>query len=167
LHIPKEVQTMPADRIEREILIEAPVDVVWGVVTEPDHIKQWFTDATELDLRPGGAGTLFWDEKATCAESATAHLRVEAVEPPHRFAFRWDFPQDAEPGPDNSLLVEFTLVAEGDSTRLRLVESGFDVLDRPADTKARYIDDHDHGWDLHLARLREYAPRQTRASAAR
>ena len=94
-------------------------------------------------------------------------MRVEAVEPPHRFAFRWDFPQDAEPGPDNSLLVEFTLVAEGDSTRLRLVESGFDVLDRPADTKARYIDDHEHGWDLHLARLREYAPRQTRASAAR
>ena len=121
---------MPSDRIEREILIEAPVDVVWGVVTEPEQIKRWFTDAADLDVRPGGNGTLRWDAKAT-NDPATAHLRVEAVEPPHRFAFRWDFPEDAEPGPDNSLLVEFTLVAEGDSTRLRLVESGFDAARSP------------------------------------
>ena len=157
---------MPTDRIEREILIEAPVDVVWGVVTEPEQIKRWFTDAADLDLRPGGNGTLHWDAKAT-NDPATAHLRVETVEPPHRFAFRWDFPEDAEPGPDNSLLVEFTLVAEGDSTRLRLVESGFEQLDRPADVKARYIDDHNHGWDVHMASLREYAAQLPRASAAR
>lgn len=157
---------MPTDRIEREILIEAPVDVVWGVVTEPEQIKRWFTDAADLDLRPGGNGTLHWDAKAT-NDPATAHLRVEAVEPPHRFAFRWDFPEGAEPGPENSLLVQFTLVAEGDSTRLRLVESGFEQLDRPADVKARYIDDHNHGWDVHMASLREYAAQLTRASAAR
>ena len=29
----------PADRIERTILIDAPADVVWAVVTEPEHIS--------------------------------------------------------------------------------------------------------------------------------
>jgi len=32
-------------QIETEILIEAPIDIVWRVVTEPDQIKQWFSDA--------------------------------------------------------------------------------------------------------------------------
>ncbi len=49
---------MPADRIEREIDIDAPIDVVWTVITQPEHITGWFTDSAELDLRPGGEG---WD----------------------------------------------------------------------------------------------------------
>ena len=48
---------MTPDTIEQVVLIEAPIDVVWRTVTEPGLISQWFTDATELDLRPGGTGT--------------------------------------------------------------------------------------------------------------
>ena len=53
---------MVPQRIEREILIEAPVDVVWDVVTQPEHISRWFSDSVELDLRPGGRALLllFW-----------------------------------------------------------------------------------------------------------
>jgi len=54
---------MPADRIEREIDIDAPIDVVWTVITEPEHINGWFTDSAELDVRPRGEGRLGWRPK--------------------------------------------------------------------------------------------------------
>jgi uncharacterized protein YndB with AHSA1/START domain len=40
--------------------IDVPVDLVWKVWTEPEHLKHWFTPApwstvsAEVDLRPGG-----------------------------------------------------------------------------------------------------------------
>jgi uncharacterized protein YndB with AHSA1/START domain len=33
-----------ADSVEREILIEASPEVVWGVITEPEQISCWFSD---------------------------------------------------------------------------------------------------------------------------
>ena len=48
--------------IEREVLIEAPADVVWRTITEPDQISRWFADRVELDLRSGGAGTFVFED---------------------------------------------------------------------------------------------------------
>ena len=110
---------MVPDRIERETLIEAPVEVVWAVVTDPDHISGWFSDSVELDLRPGGEMTLRWDG------SHTVQGRVERVEPPHFFSFRWVVGHGQDLAEGNSTLVEFALAAEGDSTRLTVVERGF------------------------------------------
>ena len=87
--------------IAQEIVIDAPPELVWGVVTEPEQISQWYTDATELDLRPGGAGAFIWKEHGTVP------LRVETVDKPSRFAFRWCYPEGAEPKTGNSIRVEF------------------------------------------------------------
>lgn len=157
---------MTVDRIERDILIEAPVHVVWGVVTEPEQISQWFTDTAEVDVRPGGEGTLMWEMKAT-GEPATAHLTVQSVERPHLFSFRWDYAEGAAPREGNSLLVEFTLAEEGENTRLRVVESGFVAFDRPEEDKAAYIEDHTHGWETHLGSLRNYMARKVQAPSTR
>jgi uncharacterized protein YndB with AHSA1/START domain len=146
--------------IEREILIEAPVQTVWGVVTEPDQISRWFSDAAEIDLRPGGEGTLTFEMRAT-NERATVRLLVETVEPPHTFAFRWDYPAGATAHEGNSIRVEFTLTAEGKNTRLRVTESGFPKLERPEEEKAAYADVHGKGWDIHLANLRDYVSGQS------
>src|SRR5262249_54020569 len=62
--------------IEREIVIEAPIDLVWRAVTEPDQIKAWFTDEAELDLRPGGEGRFTWDARAK-GRPGTARISVE------------------------------------------------------------------------------------------
>src|SRR3954468_14616058 len=110
---------MVPGRIEREILIEAPVDVVWAVVTEPEHISGWFSEAVELDLTPGGAGRLHW------SDAGGYHARVERVEAPRFFSFRWALEPGVELAEDSSTLVEFSLVAAGDATRLTAVESGF------------------------------------------
>ena len=41
--------------IDREVLIEAPAEVVWRTITEPDQITQWFASRVELVVEPGGA----------------------------------------------------------------------------------------------------------------
>ncbi len=47
---------MSEDSIEREITIAAPIDKVWSVLTEPDHVGMWFGtgSSVRIDLRPGG-----------------------------------------------------------------------------------------------------------------
>jgi uncharacterized protein YndB with AHSA1/START domain len=157
---------MPADRIEREIEIEAPIDVVWAVLTEPGHIASWFTDEAQLDARPGGDGRFVFRERATSRPSIV-DLRVEEIDPPRFFSFRWAHPEGAEPDETNSLLVQFSLEAAGDATRLRLVESGFDRLARPDAERERQNADHQNGWDVHLASLRDYAAAERRSAAAR
>jgi uncharacterized protein YndB with AHSA1/START domain len=154
--------TMIPSQIERDILIEAPVEVVWRAVTEPDQISQWFSDEAAIDLRPGGEGTLTWDDRAT-SKAMTAGLTVVTVAPPSTFAFRWGHPEGVEAGEGNSLLVEFALIQEGDNTRLRVVETGLAKVDWPEEQKAAYVDEHNKGWALHLPRLLQYVTRAPKA----
>ena len=155
---------MIQDSIEREILIEAPPEVVWRTITEPNQIVAWFSDAAELEARPGATGALTWEPggKATVdlPEAVTVVLRVEKVEQPHYFSFRWMHAAGAEPDAANSVLVEFDLSPEGENTRLRLVESGFRTLARPDEGTERNVDNHSEGWDNHLGRLRDYLSRE-------
>lgn len=144
---------MVPDAIEREIVIDAPVEVVWRVVTEPEQIKQWFADEAEVELRLGGIGRFRF------RSGQSYSLQIEAVEPPRRFAFRWVQPEGSVVRADNSMLVEFTLEPAAGSTRLRVVESGFDNIDWSEERKKRYAEDHSHGWHSLLDRLRDYAPR--------
>jgi uncharacterized protein YndB with AHSA1/START domain len=148
---------MAPDRIERETTIAAPVERVWSVLTEAEHISGWFADAgAEIDLRPGGALVMRWEEYGT------TRARVEAVEPPHRFAYRWTAhhaAEGADPAEGNSTLVEFTLAPEGDGTRLRVVETGFASLDTSEDKAKSNYDDNVGGWTQMIEKAREYAER--------
>jgi uncharacterized protein YndB with AHSA1/START domain len=145
---------MPGLMIEREVLIEAPVDVVWRLITEPDQLTQWFADRVDLVVEPGARGFMeFGDQGGPVA--------VEAVEPPERFAFRWNYPPGAEPEPGNSVLVEFTLTPEGsEQTRLRVTESGHELLSWPDAEQQRYAGEHLGGWGDFLDRLAAAAARQ-------
>jgi uncharacterized protein YndB with AHSA1/START domain len=148
------------DAIEKEILINAPVETVYRVITDPGQIAQWFSDAASLDPVPGGEGTLTFEDRATSQRMAV-RLIVQAAEAPHRFAFRWDYPEGEQPSKGNSLLVEFTLAVEGSGTRLRVTESGLAALRRPGLDAADYYEAHDKGWDAHLASLRNYVAGQS------
>jgi uncharacterized protein YndB with AHSA1/START domain len=147
--------------IEREILIDAPVDVVWRAVTEPSQISTWFSDEAELDLRPGGEGTLVFSDKPDQG-AMSVHITVQVVEPQRRFTYRWLHPEGVEPKPGNSLLVEFTLAEEGEGTRLRVTESGQDEIGWPEADVANYVQDHTKGWTKHLNDLSKHAASSTR-----
>jgi uncharacterized protein YndB with AHSA1/START domain len=142
-----EDELMPGLVIEREILIEAPVEVVWRTITEPGQISQWFADRVELVAQPGAHGYMGFGDQG-------GPVVVEVVDPPARFSFRWNHPRGEEPAAGNSMLVEFTLTAEGDGrTRLRVTESGHELLSWPDAEKQRYAGDHQGGWAGYLGRL--------------
>lgn len=148
---------MVPDSIERETTIDAPIERVWALLTEPEHLGRWFADAgAEIDLRPGGKLALTW------AEHGTNHGIVETVEAPHRFAFRWaPFRDPAGPdvGDGNSTRVEFTLAEQGPATLLRVVETGFASLATSQETRARNVAGNTEGWAHELAELAEHAAR--------
>jgi uncharacterized protein YndB with AHSA1/START domain len=147
------------DSIEREILIEAPAEVVWGVITEPEQISRWFTDEAEVQARTGTDGTLTWRPGGRGGNKeldVIAPIRVVDAEPYRRFSFRWSHPEDAGPDEGNSALVEFSLTEEAHGTRLRVVESGIDAVTHDDEGKARYLESHEHGWEKHLGELLDY-----------
>jgi len=138
---------MPGLVIDRDIVIEAPVAVVWRTITEPDRMIQWFADRVELLVEPGAHGYMEFGDQG-------GPVVVEAVDPPVRFSFRWNHPRGEEPVAGNSMLVEFTLTPLGEErTRLRVVESGHELRDWPDAEKERYADEHRDGWVEYLDRL--------------
>ena len=136
-------------KVEREIVIAALVEVVWQMLTEPAQMARWFADEVELDPTPGGEGQLRFEQREPVA------LRVEAVEPMRRFAFRWAGPGSPRPSEPEAMLVEFTLRDEAGATRLKVVESGFARVDWSDAEKARYAEDHGQGWGMYLGRMRD------------
>jgi uncharacterized protein YndB with AHSA1/START domain len=142
---------MFADRIEREIVIEAPVERVWTTLTSAEHIGKWFADSgAEIDLKPGGAIVLHWKDYG-----AVAGL-VEKVESPHTFAYRWGNGPGQDPSGSNSTHVEFTLTPEGNGTRLRVVETGISTLDGSDEDRTKFYEEHSEGWKSELNELSEY-----------
>jgi uncharacterized protein YndB with AHSA1/START domain len=146
---------MSEDRIEREITIEAPVERVWAVLTEPEHVGRWFGtgEPTPVDLRPGG--TMLLDHGSKFPTT------IVKVDPPHYFSYRWASAYPGEVAVEgNSTLVEFSLTPEGGSTRLRVVETGFADLVIPEETKAGASwESHSAGWTEKAGSLKEYAER--------
>jgi len=140
---------MVPDSIEREIQIDAPIETVWSIVTEPRHIGSWFSDSAEVDLRPGGDLVLTWEELGSTVAT------VEKVDPPNAFAFSWVSPEpDRDPeGRGGSTLVEFLLRAQDDGTLLRVVESGFAELAGSPEENAELATRHTGGWGTFLDKL--------------
>ncbi|XVV00450.1 SRPBCC domain-containing protein [Actinosynnema sp. CA-248983] len=130
---------MIEDRIERDTLIDAPVERVWALVSAPGF---WVADPVEGATAVEGGSTV-----ARHPEHGEFPVRVVQVEPPTYVAYRW---APATPGEEltegNSTLVEFTLTVEGDKTRLTVVESGFAALAVPDDVRARTVRNLTEGW---------------------
>ena len=130
------------DRIERETMIEAPIERVWALVSEPG----WWAvhDPSEV------AGTVAREGETVMAPNS-AHgdfaVRAERVEPPTYVAFRWAsaFPGE-ELRDDNSTLIEFSLADVDGKTRLRVVESGFGGLAGGDDLRRKALEDNTGGW---------------------
>lgn len=149
---------MASERIEKEIMIAAPIERVWNVITQPEHVGVWFGDAgAEIDLRPGGAITFTWKQWGT------HRAVVEKVDEPHYFSYRWEGPGDASIEDGNATLVEFSLSEKDAGTLLKVTESGFGALPVPPEEQAKYAEQNTEGWAAELAELVTYAERTTGA----
>src|SRR4051794_17677801 len=103
--------------IERELFIEASPEIVFDVVSNPDHVKHWWPDDARYEPVPGAVGDIVFGDCA--AGGSVVPFTVVDVRPPHRFSFRWTHPADQPAAPDNSLLVTFELTPSGDGTLVK------------------------------------------------
>jgi uncharacterized protein YndB with AHSA1/START domain len=140
-------------KLEREIRIEAVPEIVFEVVSRPEHIKMWWPDDASFEPVPGSVGEVVWGDRA-----AVEAITVVDVDPPRKFSFQWVAPAGEVPSPDNSLLVTFELEPSGTGTLLRLTETGWREKGWEAAVLEEAFLDHERGWDLFLPRLQKYAP---------
>lgn len=145
------------DRIEQQIHIDATAQRVWELVSTPG----WWINAGEIiehriDQR---------DSHVVVHDPVHGEfvLRVEALEAPRYAAYRWFSGSPAAPHADpahdarSSTLVEFW-IDEHDrgGVTLRVAESGFHGLDRPAEERRKMFDENTEGWTIELAAARTY-----------
>lgn len=147
---------MVTDRIEREIVVAAPAERLWEVLTRPEHIGRWFEGMdVELDLRPGGTMVL------TSQEFGKFQAIVDQVEPPRLLAYRWARHPDTPVSEGTATRVEFTLTPQGDGTRVRVAESGFASTDAVKVDQARHAEANSQGWRQVLGSLQRYVEQRT------
>jgi uncharacterized protein YndB with AHSA1/START domain len=92
----------PAVRFERRY--PHPVERVWGAVTDPAQLAQWFPNTVEVDLREGGRMHFEFPD----GEMEPLEGSVTELDPPRRFSFTWG---------DEHLHIE--LEPDGDGCRMR------------------------------------------------
>jgi uncharacterized protein YndB with AHSA1/START domain len=144
--------------IEREIHIEAAPEVVYDVVSRPEHLRQWWPDQAELDPVPGGIGRVTFGDGST-PDAVVETLTVVEADRPRRFSFFWVSDEGSTAGHDNSLLVTFDLEPAQNGTLLRFSESGFREKGWEAAVLEEHYRDHVSGWDHFLPRLVSYVDR--------
>jgi uncharacterized protein YndB with AHSA1/START domain len=143
--------------IEREIHIDATPEIVFEVVSSPEHLKEWWVDEAELkSATPGTVGEFAWGSEQEPRSHIEPFTVVEA-DPPRRFSFRWIY--DGAGAAGNSLLVTIDLVPAGTGTTLRLTESGFREKGWEIAVLEQQYREHGEGWDIFLPRLAAYAAR--------
>lgn len=105
--------------IERRLDLAAAPERVWRALTDSKELTAWFSQRASFPTEVGGEGWLEWDGYGRF------RVRIEAIEPGRRIAWRWATNADG-PIEDESTLVEWTVEpAPGGGSTLHLRESGF------------------------------------------
>ena len=140
--------------IEREVFVEATPEIVFEVVSSPDHLRQWWPDDARYEPTPGAAGEIVFGDRD--AGGTVVGFTVVDARPPRSFSFRWTHPVDQPAAEGNSLLVTFDLTPSGGGTLLRMTETGFRAMGWEAAVLEQQYREHQTGWDFYLPRLAPY-----------
>ncbi len=165
-----------SDRIEKVVVLRAPVSRVWRAVSDAGEFGRWFGVRLDGAFAAGqpirGTFDMKIDEEKLMARQQAMGLTpsrlrwpapnavfgtVERIEPEHYFSFRWiPFGIDAEADPEHepTTLVEFRLEPVPEGTKLTVTESGFDQV--PAHRRARAFRMNEGGWAGQAENLRKY-----------
>lgn len=141
--------------IEREVFVDASPEVVFDVVSSPEHVRRWWPDDAAYEPVPGATGEIVFGERG--AGGIVVQLTVLEAVPPRTFSFRWTQPVGEAAADGNSLLVRFDLTPSGGGTLLKMTESGFREMGWELAVLERQYQEHVSGWDFYLPRLVAYA----------
>jgi uncharacterized protein YndB with AHSA1/START domain len=117
--------------VRMEDLYDTDIDDLWSALTDPHRLARWIAEV-EGDLRPGG------QIHARFTSTWEGPGRIDVCQAPHRLAVTMS------PGMPDETLIEATLAAEQDKTRLIIEERSF-----PLDKLAA----HGAGWQAHVEDL--------------
>ena len=118
--------------------IDAPIDVVFDLLSSEEGLRQWIARAAEVELVPGGR--IQW----THDNGDTMVGRILEVERPHRLVFSYGWSGGKLGLPPESTVVSIRLTENDDVTELHLVHENL-----PAKT----ADEHGDGWRWFVGRL--------------
>ncbi|MDP5182029.1 SRPBCC family protein [Blastococcus sp. BMG 814] len=149
---------MEVGTLVREVYIEASPDIVFEVVSNPEHLTEWWPDDARYQLAPGSVGEIVFGDPD--AGGKVVSFSVVEVQPPRTFSFRWTHPAGANAVEGNSLLVTFDLTSSGSGTLLRMTETGFREMGWEAAVLEEQYRSHTTGWDHFLPRIAPYVATQ-------
>jgi uncharacterized protein YndB with AHSA1/START domain len=111
--------------VERKITVPVDPERAWRLVTEPEHLEQWFAERVEIDPTPGAPVRVVGDD------GGERHGVVEEVDAPRRLRFTWYAPPDGPPS-----TVEIEVTPERDGSRISVVERELIMIDAVAEIGA-------------------------------
>ena len=160
------MSTAVSDRIEKEVLLRAPLSRVWEALTDAAQFGQWFGVRLDGQFKAGApingkiTPTMVDPEVAKMQqpyEGMKFEIVVDRIEPKKLFSFRWH-PFGVDPKVDYSVepmtLVEFTLQELPEGVRLTVTESGFDRI--PLARRAEAFTKNEGGWAITMRLIEDY-----------
>lgn len=144
-----------ADRIEKEVELNAPPARVWQALTDHREFGEWFRVKLDKPFVEGEAS------RGQITYPGYEHLpwqvQVQKIEPEKLFSFTWP-PYAVDPATDYSneppTLVEFKLEKTANGTLLRVTESGFGAL--PSERRAEAFRMNESGWSEQMKNIAAY-----------
>jgi uncharacterized protein YndB with AHSA1/START domain len=154
------------DRIEKKILLRAPLKRVWRAVSDAREFGSWFGVEFDGAFAPGAYITgKIVPTKADADVAKTQKpyegmafdFTVDRIEPERLFSFRWH-PFAVDPSVDYSseptTLVVFELEEVAGGTLLTVTESGFDRI--PLARRAKAFTMNEEGWTAQTKLIEKY-----------
>ncbi len=147
------------DRIEKRIVLNAPVSRVWRALTDYREFGQWFQVRIDGPFVRGGIS------RGQITYPGYEHLKwevtIQKIEPEWLFSYTWH-PYDVDPLVDYSAepttLVEFRLEETTGGTLLTVTESGFDKI--PAARRAEAFRMNEGGWAEQMNHIQRHVASQ-------
>jgi uncharacterized protein YndB with AHSA1/START domain len=155
------------DRIEKHVILKAPLARVWQAITRAKEFGTWFGMTFEGEFVAGQPIPARITPTKVDAEVAAMQasfenappflLYVQDIKPMSHFSFRWHPYSDdpvVDPDAEPTTLVCFDLVEIPEGVSLTMTESGFDVL--PPQRRAKAFTANEGGWTIQCRLIAAY-----------
>lgn len=134
-------------KIHAEVTLDITLQRVWNLLTEPDHLVNWWGDHVSIEPKLNGTFCEVWFDGE---RKVTTSGKVTTWNPPEKLALTW-----ADDDWQVETTVSFALMQTGEETLLIFKHSGWDQF--PLHLQDKLINAHKDGWSTYLKQLEKYA----------
>ena len=137
--------------INREIIIDAPIDKVFSDVSDQDELTNWFPDIAELEKKEGGRVSFRFlkSDRNNLDRDHEMNGKIIKFIPNKELSYTWQFENMPEFSNETVVTWRFESVSKN-KTKVTLKHSGFSEND------AQKYKEHSQGWTWFVNRLGNY-----------